>query len=87
MRCLLIVHSRCASGCWLSLLAEWVQGDQYGALLTADQVHTWPEGETEPYHLSGTPDAVVILTAYKDMGLPWEGIRLTVEVKKTVEMK
>ena len=50
-------------------------------------MHTWPEGEAEPYHLSGTPDAAAVLTAYKDSGMPWEGIRLTVEVKKTIEEK
>jgi hypothetical protein len=50
-------------------------------------VHVWPEGQTEPYRLSGTPDAAAVLTAYRVGGLPWEGIRLTVEVKKQIEMK
>ncbi|KAL6761591.1 hypothetical protein V8C86DRAFT_833719 [Haematococcus lacustris] len=63
---------------------EWIQGDKHRTLLNANQVHRWPLGEAELYHLSGTTDAAAVLTAYMSMGLPWEGIRLTIEVKKQI---
>ncbi|KAL6755378.1 hypothetical protein V8C86DRAFT_222173 [Haematococcus lacustris] len=63
---------------------EWIQGDKHRTLLNANQVHRWPVGEAELYHLSGTTDAAAVLTAYMSMGLPWEGIRLTIEVKKQI---
>ncbi|KAL6756225.1 hypothetical protein V8C86DRAFT_113945 [Haematococcus lacustris] len=63
---------------------EWIQGDKHRTLLNASQVHRWPVGEAELYHLSGTTDAAAVLTAYMSMGLPWEGIRLTIEVKKQI---
>ncbi|KAL6754328.1 hypothetical protein V8C86DRAFT_2706176 [Haematococcus lacustris] len=66
---------------------EWIQGDKHGMLLYANQVHKWPVGEAELYHLSGTTDAAAVLTAYISMGLPWEGIRLTIEVKKQIVNK
>ncbi|KAJ9528760.1 hypothetical protein QJQ45_020661 [Haematococcus lacustris] len=63
---------------------EWIQGDKHRTLLNANQVHKWPVGEAELYHLSGTTDAAAVLTAYMSMGLPWEGIRLTIVVKKQI---
>ncbi|KAL6762052.1 hypothetical protein V8C86DRAFT_2524363 [Haematococcus lacustris] len=66
---------------------EWIQGDKHRTLLNANQVHRWPVGEAELYHLSGTTDAAAVLTAYMSMGLPWEGIRLTIEVKKQIVNK
>ncbi|KAJ9512251.1 hypothetical protein QJQ45_012812 [Haematococcus lacustris] len=66
---------------------EWIQGDKHRTLLNASQVHRWPVGEAELYHLSGTTDAAAVLTAYMSMGLPWEGIRLTIEVKKQIVNK
>ena len=67
-------------------VAEWVQGDDKIRLF-AEQVHVWPDGEAEPYCLSGSPDAVVVVTALRQTGALLDGIRLMVEVKTKIEEK
>ena len=66
----------------VACVAEWVQGDG-NIRLFVEHVHVWPDGEAEPYRLSGSPDAAVVVTALKETGAILDSIRLLVEVKKT----